>query len=406
MFSITINNKSKNKNFKLINRAMTNNFRPKRKINILISVAGLHIGGAEVVIKNLVHNINKKMFNVTILCLKGHGSIGEELLRDGFDIISFDTYYKSKVDYFTFLKFLKIIRQKKIDIVHTHSKDALADAAICKILLPGLKLIHTFHFGNYLNQVWKKMWIEQVFSRVANRLIAVGEIQRNQIKKVFKFNDSKVEKVWNGIPLIKGNVNNSYRESLGIRNRILIGTICTLTQQKGLFDLLSVAAKIHNKKDNVRFVIVGDGPLRSDLEKKLNELEITETVIFTGWIPDASKNILHEFDIFFQPSLWEAMSIVILETMAAGIPIVATRVGENTQIIEDEVDGILVDTKDVDGMTLALSRLIENPDLRNLFGSTAKEKVSNLFTVEHMVQAYENIYIEEFEKKWFTSRNF
>ncbi len=103
---------------------------------------------------------------------------------------------------------------------------------------------------------------------------------------------------------------------------------------------------------------------------------------------------LPEFDVFFQPSLWEAMSIAVLEAMAAGRAIVATRVGENRHVIEHGIDGLLAEPGDLDGMTKALARVVGDADLRRRLGDAAAKKASEQFTVDHMARAYERMYLE------------
>ena len=121
--------------------------------------------------------------------------------------------------------------------------------------------------------------------------------------------------------------------------------------------------------------------------------------MFTGWVANAAAIALPAFDVFFQPSLWEAMSVAILEAMAAGKPVVATRVGETPHIIEDEVDGLLVNPKDIDGMAAALGRLIDDAELRTRLGTAAARKVGQRFTVARMTAAYEDIYFEAFQPR-------
>ena len=362
------------------------------KINLMIAVAGLNIGGAEVVIKHLVKAIDRQRFYVIVCCIKVCGTIGDELAKEGVEIYTLSRAGEHKVDYFTFVKMMRLIRDKRIDVVHSHTADALADAAVCKLMIPRLKLVHTFHYGNYPNLKWRSMWIEHVFSRLANRLIAVGEVQRQQIRQVFHFPEGRIARVWNGISYSIDKRDDSFRTKVGADDQILIGTIATLIEQKGLFDLLAVAKQMRDAGKRVRFVVVGDGHLRQALVARRKELGLEDTVYFTGWVMDAAEVVLPAIDIFFQPSLWEAMSIVILEAMAAGKAIVATRVGENSHIIEDGIDGILVDSKDVKGMTAALCRLIDDEKLRLCLGIAAAKKVSQQFTTEHMTEAYEEVY--------------
>jgi glycosyltransferase involved in cell wall biosynthesis len=165
-----------------------------------------------------------------------------------------------------------------------------------------------------------------------------------------------------------------------------------LIPQKGLSDLLDVAKAIKDLGHKAIFVIVGEGQLRADLEAKRKLLGLEDTVVLTGWVANAAEVALPAFDIFFQPSLWEAMSMVILEAMAAGKPVVATSVGENSRVIEDGIDGLLVQPRDIGGMAAAIGRLINEATLRVKLGEAARQKAEQRFTVEHMTKAYEAIY--------------
>lgn len=366
----------------------------EKKINLLIVAASLNIGGAEMVIRHLAHTVDRQRFNVTVCHLKRRGYIGEELYREGIDIVGISNSSQPKVDYLTFLKLRKIIRAKQIDVVHTHTTHGLVDTSLCKLVTPRLRLVHTFHFGNYPHTQPRILWMERMFSRLADRLIAVGDVQRSQVRAVYRLPDHRIRTIWNGVTWLSGSGDSTFRTRMGADNRIVIGTIATLIPQKGLGDLLDVAKALRDAGRKALFVIVGDGKLRGDLEAKRRELGLEDTVVLTGWITNAADVALPTFDIFFQPSLWEAMSVVILEAMAAGKPVVATRVGENGEVIDDGVDGLLVQPKDIAGMAEALGRLIDDPTLRVRLGAAARRKVEQHFTVEHMTRAYEEVYLD------------
>jgi glycosyltransferase involved in cell wall biosynthesis len=155
-----------------------------------------------------------------------------------------------------------------------------------------------------------------------------------------------------------------------------------------------VAKRVKEAGHKALFVVLGDGHLRAALEAKRTELGLDGTVVFHGWVTNAANVALPTFDIFFQPSLWEAMSMVVLEAMSAAKPIVATRVGENIHVINDGINGLLADPKDVDGMSAALTRLISNPALRETLGTAARQTVEREFTVDHMTKEYERAYLE------------
>lgn len=365
---------------------------PNRKINVLIAVAGLGIGGAEVVIQHLARTIDRRRFNVTVGCIKAAGPLGEELLRDGLDleVLSHNGY--EQPEYFTFIKMRALLKRRQIDVIHSHTTDALADAALCRLLAPRIKLVHTFHFGNYPNLPRRQLGIERLFVRLANRLIAVSEAQRSQISATFRLNDSSVDRIWNGVPFEPPPTGSSFRATVGATDHFLIGTVATMIRQKGLPDLLAVARKLRDSGRRVRFVVLGDGVMRAELEEMRRRLGLEDTVVFAGWIKDAARVAVPHFDVFFQPSLWEAMSIATLEAMAAGVPVVATRVGENPYVIEHGTDGLLVEPGDVDAMARELMKVIDDPALRRQLGAAARGKISSHFTVEHMTRAYEQIY--------------
>lgn len=365
-----------------------------RKRNLLILVGGLHIGGAEIVIKHLVHSIDRRLFNVTVCCIRAAGMIGEELSHEGVDVVVLKDVQARRASFLTAIKLRRLIRQRRIDVVHSHTTDALADAAVCRLAVPGLKLIHTFHFGNYPNADRSNLRVERIFWRMANRLVAVGEVQRQQIQSTFGIENDVIRTVWNGVPQGPAKSDGSFRARLECERRVLIGTIATLTPQKGLADLLKVAHRLRDIDERAFFVIVGDGPLRGELESMRNQLELEDCVAFVGWINNASTQALPDFDVFFQPSLWEAMSIAVLEAMMAGRAIVATRVGENCRIVEHEVDGLLVDAGDVEGITHTLARVIGDERLRAKLGQAAAQKALEHFTADRMTRSYEAIYQE------------
>jgi len=366
-----------------------------RKLNLLVLASGLWIGGAEVVIAHLARNIDRRRFNVTIAHLCSRGQIGDELAREGLDVVAVTEAVEGRVEYFTFLKLAKLMRERRIDVVHTHTTQGLVDAVLCKLLMPRLKVVHTFHFGNYPHTRASIRWMERLFGRAANRLFAVGKVQRAQVQKLYRFRESSIGTMWNGVNAPAAGDADQFRATHGIgRDTILIGTIATLIDQKGLPDLMRVARRILDAGHDARFVICGEGEMRGELERLRRELGLDGKVILAGWVKNAAQVALPAFDVFYQPSLWEAMSVVLLEAMAVGKPIVATRVGEAPVFIEDGVDGLLVEPRDVEGQARALLRLIGDPALRERMAGAARRKWQQSFTVEHMTRAYEKVYLD------------
>jgi glycosyltransferase involved in cell wall biosynthesis len=178
------------------------------------------------------------------------------------------------------------------------------------------------------------------------------------------------------------------------KGKLILGSISTFIPQKGLDYLLDIAVVLKQKRKDFIVLIVGDGPLRPDLEKRCNQLNLSDTVFFLGWLKDAPSRILPLFDIFVQSSLWEAMSMVILESMAEGKPIVATEVGENRHVIEHGESGFLSQPGDTQTMAGHIELLLDNAETRNSMGLKARESFESNFTVDLMARRYEQVYNE------------
>ncbi len=365
-----------------------------RKPNVLLLTSVLGIGGAEIVIRDLARNLDRDRFNVSVCCLKALGPTGKELAEEGLDISVLPKADPDRVDYFTSLQLRRVLRDKQIDVVHSHTAHALFDATVCRCLSRSVKLVHTFHFGNYPHQPGRTLLMEGVSSRFADRLVAVGQVQREQIKQTYRLRDGAISTVLNGVDLpTSGSGDPAFRRSLGAEGKILVGAIAHLCPQKGLHDLLSVARRVQEVRKDVHFVVVGGGDLHGELERHRQDLGLDETVTFTGVLTHAAARALPSFDVYFQPSLWEAMSISILEAMAAGKAIVSTDVGEAPHLIEHGAEGFLFKPGDVEGMTSAILALSKDARLRSLTGEAAARKVAERFTVDHMARAYEKVYL-------------
>ncbi|MEZ5287595.1 MAG: glycosyltransferase [Vicinamibacterales bacterium] len=371
----------------------TESARADRRINVMLLTTGLGIGGAEIVVRDLARTLDPDRFDVSICCLRVLGPIGRELEAEGIDITVLPDAEHDRADYFAFVKLRRLLRAKRIDIVHSHTTNALNDGAVCRMLTPGVRLVHTFHFGNYPHRARKILWMERVFSRMADRLVAVGTVQREQVAAMLGTAPDRIEVVRNGVRLpTPGSGDPGFRARVGAEGRLLVGTLSTLIPQKGLHDLIAVARRVRDVRDDVRFVVVGEGDLRRELEQGVRDQGLEDTVLFSGWMTNAAALALPAFDIYFQPSLWEAMSISILEAMAAGKPVVSTLVGEAPHLIEPGVSGLLYQPRDVAGMAAGILDLARSPERRLALGEAAAAVVAGRFTVNHMTRAHERMY--------------
>ena len=187
--------------------------------------------------------------------------------------------------------------------------------------------------------------------------------------------------------------------ALPVRPGVLrVGMIARMNARyKNHSGFLRAAAKVHARMPDVEFVLVGDGPLRPELEQQARDLGIIDKVIFLGDRRDVAA-ALAAVDLSVLPSNSESLSNVILESMAAGKPVIATRVGGNPEIVSTET-GILVGPGDEQQLATARQTLLENRNLRLDFGRRARQIAESTFTTARMQQAHEELYVELLARK-------
>jgi len=368
---------------------MTNFHRPK----ILIVHSTLHIGGAEEVTATLCRHIDAARFDVVVCCLKENGMVGEKIAAEGTEVFTIPHSRRFKADYFTSLALCGAVRKRQIRLLHSHDVHALSDTTICRLMTSDTRTVHTFHYGGYPSRDKTARTIESLCWRFVDQPVAVSSIQKDKISDFYRIPKGRLAVIRNGVDRQASGTEPLFIRQYREQGKTIIGCINTLIEQKGMFHLLETAALLKRQglKDHV-FLVAGEGHLRPALEERRHALGVDEDVIFLGWIQDAPRVMMNHIDIFFQPSLWEAMSMVLLEAMAAGRAIVATRVGEAPLVIQNEMSGLLVDTGDVASMASAITRLLTNSGLRALLGAAAAKRYQSEFTAQVMANNYMELY--------------
>lgn len=365
---------------------------PARR-RVLIVASTLHIGGAERVIACLARNLDPARFDVTTCYLKENGVVGEEIVAHGSKLVPIPGIVPhGQIDRFTFLKLRRLIRHGDYQLIHTHDVHGFMDGALCRLITPGVKHIHTFHYGNYPVRESPHRHIERAFWRVPDRLVAVGHRQAEALQKLYSIPAARMDVIWNGVNVPQSRL---APEVLALTQEAtvpVIASISTLIEQKGLPHLLEAARLLKNSGAQFKLIIVGHGHLREPLEQLSRTLGVDDRVHFLGWVNQASERALPACDIFVQSSLWEAMSVVVLEAMASGKPAVVTRVGDNEYMIEDGKSGLLVPKADSKALADALAALLADPARRQALSEGARARYNELFTTRHMIQAHEALY--------------
>jgi glycosyltransferase involved in cell wall biosynthesis len=182
------------------------------------------------------------------------------------------------------------------------------------------------------------------------------------------------------------------RAELGILSGPLLVCVARLTKQKGHRWLLRAFREVVDEFPPATLLLLGDGPLRAQLEQLAGKLALGERVRFAGWRTDV-RGLLPGADLFVLASEWEGFGLVLLEAMAAGLPIVATRVGAIPEVVLHGETGWLVEPQDADALADAVSSALRSPEKMVAFGGKGHARLRSEFSVQRMVSATERLYV-------------
>jgi glycosyltransferase involved in cell wall biosynthesis len=292
----------------------------------------------------------------------------------------------------------RIMREGRFDIVIAGGSMAgflcrLAGAFVGKPIC--VFVIHQYASHRYLNAASRTIYldIERMLDRLTDHYVAVSTATRNEGIRKGIFRDDKVTVIRNAIDLaefderrVTGN-----REKCGFcADDFIVGTIGRIEKQKGIEYFLRAMAVLSESIPSGKFLVVGEGPLRPEMERLARELGLGQKVTFTGWREDIA-DLLGCMDVFCLASLWEAFPFVLLEAFAMRKPVVATGVDGVPEVVEDGVTGILVPPEDPESLALGVLRIYRDPDLTRSYGDAGRRRIEELFPIERMVSSFESL---------------
>jgi glycosyltransferase involved in cell wall biosynthesis len=231
-----------------------------------------------------------------------------------------------------------------------------------------------------------------------DRFLVVSDVLKDKMIQGHGISAEKVIRIYNGIeiehylPQEENGSREKIRREFNVEeNTQLIGAIGRLVWQKGFEYLISAMPEILEKSSRTKILLVGDGPLRGELEALAERLKIKKHVVFTGFRSDI-RAVLSAIDVLVLPSLLEGFPMITLEGMAMAKPIIATRIDGTKEQIVDGESGILVPPRDPDAIAKAILRLSTDKVLAQNLGLGGRKRVENEFSVEKMVNTTEQVY--------------
>ena len=365
-----------------------------KKIRVMQITHDLAIGGLQQVVVNLCRTIDRDKFDVTVLCLRDMGEFVPDIEKLGIKVILL-AQKENGADYFSFMKVAKILREEKVDVIHTHNTQPFIDGTI-GALLSGVKtIIHTDHAREFPDKR-RYMFAEWFMSQFAYKVVGVSEHTSQNLIRYEKISKSKIMTIPNGIDESVYNINiniEQKKHELGIKgNGPVIGLGVRLSEQKGITYLLQAMQYLIKEFPDITLVIAGDGLLEQVLKTEARDLGVEKHTLFLGPRLDIPE-LLKLFDLYVLPSLWEGLPMVLLEAMAAGCPVVATNVGGNFMAITHGQNGSLVEPKNPTLLAAEIMQLLKDDNLRKSYIKNGHETFESKFSARIMTKQYQRLYL-------------
>ncbi|MCS7208501.1 MAG: glycosyltransferase [Fimbriimonadales bacterium] len=367
-------------------------------------INSLGTGGAESFVVNLLRYLNREKYQPVCVCLSGPKHTHNEALVEGLGVPLY--YLRGSNLTLAWLHnrmFNALFKQFRPQIVHTHlSGIRYALPLAIKHRTP--VRVHTLHnlaekeIGERANRLVRILAFRY---RIGGFIpVAIAQEVARTVEAVYGYKNPPV--ILNGIPVEEYTPNPSQRMELrcecGVEpNATVIVHIGRFMEQKNHPLLLQAFSRLRRDQP-VYLWLVGGGELLEPMQQLARELGIAERVRFWGVRSDVPA-LLSAADIFTLPSRYEGNPLSVMEAMAAGLPVVATAVGGVPELVEEGVSGFLTPNEDVEALTAALQRLVDNVELRRQMGEAALKRVREKFDIRHTVRAYEALYEEILQRR-------
>ncbi len=382
------------------------------RIRLMKFVAAFGIGGTERHVVNLGHALDTACFALSFGCLKRWGDLLDEVDARRTPVAEYRI--RSLYPHRTFreqVRFARDLRRAGVDIVHAYNVYAnifaIPAARLARVPVVLASIRDT---GIYLSQAQRR--VQRAVCRLADCVLVNAEAVRRWLIDE-GYPGDRVVVIRNGVDLsrfARRGVGGAIRAEFGLpATAPLVAVLARLDRNKGIEDFLDAAVVVAARAPAVRFLVVGDryvvrggaivqdGAHREALEARARRLGLEGRVFFTGFRRDVPE-ILSEVGVSVLPSLSEGLPNAVLESMAAGVPVVATRVGGNPEVIEDGGNGLLVPPRDPAALARAILTVLENSDLARSLGGAGRACVEERFSLDLMTRRTEGLYVSMLEE--------
>ncbi len=351
-------------------------------LRVVHVVSQLATGGMERLLVDFARHADRGAVDLHFVTLHGRGRFADDIEDCGWPVTALGLSPGLRPA--SVVRLARLIHRLGADVVHTHNTRPLLYAAPAARLARAGAVVHTRH-GQRFGASSRENTMFRLASRLTDRVVSVSH-DGTRLCLQEGVAAARVATIWNGVDLERF----PYAGPRPDGPAVMVGRLCP---EKDVETLLRAAALAVRTRPSFRLEIAGDGECMADLRRLAGERKLADNVRFLGEVRDVAA-LLARASVFVLPSLTEGVSLTLLEAMGRGLPVVATNVGGNPEVVEAGRTGLLVPPRSPDALASGLLALLNDAAAARRMGLAGRRRVQECFDVRRMVAEYEALYAE------------
>lgn len=359
-------------------------------------VHSLSVGGTEILAARLARQLRDR-FRFLFVCLDGLGTLGEELCSEGFPIHVVARRWG--LDWRCSYRLARLIRREKVDVIHAHQYTPFFYAITARLLFRRPAVLFTEHGRHYPDYPRRKrMLVNRLLLRQRDRVVAVGQAVRRALVDNEGIRADRIAVIYNGVhldPFLAGNGERaSVRHEIGVgAEDLVILQVARLDYLKDHATAIRTLGHVVKQRADARLVLVGEGPELAKIQQLVQQAGLDKHIRLLGLRKDVAR-LLPTADVFLLSSISEGIPLTLIEAMAAGLPVVSTRVGGVGEVVEEGVTGLLAPAGDDAKLAEHILRLAADQTSRLQMGERGRQRAVDKFSESRMHAGYLQLYEE------------
>lgn len=365
---------------------------------VLHVIDHLDQGGAQTALLGMVRFANRRKYEIEVAAMHGRGVFWEAFERLGVKVHSLSA---KKWPPAYVWNLARLVRHRRYDIAHFHLFGA---NWIGKPIAAACGVRQIFHHDQ-CNDAWRTgnpfcLWVDALTGRLSEHIFTASESTRKVLIERERIDEKRVTTLYNGIDLeaLRGAdqmTNGAARKAVGLPEEgLIVAGIGRLAAQKNFSLFLRMAARVAKERDDVTFVLFGNGPLRGELENEAENLDLKSRLRFVPFVEDR-VTLYRCVDVLVVTSDYEGLPMTVSEAMACGVPVVASRLDGIAELFRHEQEVLMVDPGDEDGFVEMVLRMTDDAELRKKLAGAARRVVEGKLDARKTVGIIESFYERE-----------